>query len=199
MLFRSATDANASPATGTATLTVNITGANDTPAPPTLNGGSAINANESATLAAATLGTLAATDAENGTLTYTLVAGSGAMYWAAQREDDRMLDSRLEDLARTVLSFAEHEITEILGEGRTEIDRLQDVDGQLVFADNVIYASGYKGQTAALTPQTGRPVWTHEVATNKFIVHPCPVDFSLKEFLTFDIRGLEQIGDLFKK
>ena len=72
-----ATDANASPATGTATLTVNITGANDTPAPPTLNGGSAINANESATLAAATLGTLAATDAENGTLTYTLVAGSG--------------------------------------------------------------------------------------------------------------------------
>lgn len=51
----------------------------------------------------------------------TLVAGSGAMYWAAQREDDRMLDSRLEDLARTVLSFAEHEITEILGEGRTEL------------------------------------------------------------------------------
>ncbi|HNW61494.1 MAG TPA: ATP-binding protein [Piscinibacter sp.] len=51
----------------------------------------------------------------------TLLAGGAAMYWAAQREDARLLDSRLEDLARTVLSFAEHEITEILGEGRTEL------------------------------------------------------------------------------
>lgn len=51
----------------------------------------------------------------------TLLAGGGAMYWAAQHEDQRLLDSRLEDLARTVLSFAEHEITEILGEGRTEL------------------------------------------------------------------------------
>jgi signal transduction histidine kinase len=51
----------------------------------------------------------------------TLVAGGGAMYWAAEREDRRLLDSRLEDLARTVLSFAEHEISEILGEGRTEL------------------------------------------------------------------------------
>lgn len=51
----------------------------------------------------------------------TLLAGSGAMYWAAEKEDERLLDSRLEDLARTVLSFSEHEITEILGEGRTEM------------------------------------------------------------------------------
>lgn len=50
-----------------------------------------------------------------------LVAGGGAMYWAAEKEDQRLLDSRLEDLARTVLSFAEHEITEILGDGRTEM------------------------------------------------------------------------------
>jgi signal transduction histidine kinase len=51
----------------------------------------------------------------------TLLAGGGAVYWAAQREDAHLLDSRLEDLARTVLSFSEHEITEILGEGRTEL------------------------------------------------------------------------------
>lgn len=51
----------------------------------------------------------------------TLLAGGGAMYWAADREDRRLLDSRLEDLARTVLSFSEHEISEILGEGRTEL------------------------------------------------------------------------------
>jgi outer membrane protein assembly factor BamB len=51
------------------------------------------------------------------------------------------------------------------GEGRTEIDRLQDIDGQIVFANGVLYAAGYKGQTAALTAQTGRPVWTHEIAS----------------------------------
>ena len=51
----------------------------------------------------------------------TLLAGSAAMFWAAEKEDQRLLDSRLEDLARTVLSFSEHEITEILGEGRTEM------------------------------------------------------------------------------
>ncbi|WP_347259870.1 outer membrane protein assembly factor BamB [Rudaea sp.] len=51
------------------------------------------------------------------------------------------------------------------GEGRTEIDRLQDVDGQLAVADGIVYAAGYKGQTAALSAQTGRPVWTHEVGT----------------------------------
>lgn len=50
-----------------------------------------------------------------------LLAGGSAMYWAAEKEDQRLLDSRLEDLARTVLSFAEHEITEILGDGRTEM------------------------------------------------------------------------------
>lgn len=51
------------------------------------------------------------------------------------------------------------------GEGRTEIDRLQDVDGQISVVDNIVYASGYKGQTAALIAQTGRPIWTHEVAS----------------------------------
>ena len=50
------------------------------------------------------------------------------------------------------------------GEGRTEIDRLQDVDGQISVVDNTVYATGYKGQTAALIAQTGRPLWTHELA-----------------------------------
>jgi outer membrane protein assembly factor BamB len=51
------------------------------------------------------------------------------------------------------------------GEGRTEIDRLQDVDGQIAVVDNIVYATGYKGQTAALIAQTGRPVWTHELGS----------------------------------
>lgn len=50
------------------------------------------------------------------------------------------------------------------GEGRSEIERLQDVDGQLAVADGVVYASGYRGQVVALISQTGRPLWTHELS-----------------------------------
>jgi|KBSMisStandDraft_5_1062788.scaffolds.fasta_scaffold12627_6 outer membrane protein assembly factor BamB len=49
------------------------------------------------------------------------------------------------------------------GEGRGEIERIQDVDGMLAFDSGVVYAAGYRGQTAALIAQTGRPLWTHEV------------------------------------
>ena len=51
------------------------------------------------------------------------------------------------------------------GEGRTEIDRLQDIDGPLVLADNIVYATSYRGQTGALIAQTGRPIWTHELGS----------------------------------
>ncbi|HEX3895961.1 MAG TPA: outer membrane protein assembly factor BamB [Rudaea sp.] len=51
------------------------------------------------------------------------------------------------------------------GEGRTEIERIQDVDGPISVVDGVVYASGYHGQVAALVAQTGRPLWTHVVSS----------------------------------
>jgi signal transduction histidine kinase len=48
------------------------------------------------------------------------LAGGTAMYFAADEENDRMFDARLQDLARTVISFAEHEILEIQNDGRTD-------------------------------------------------------------------------------
>jgi len=50
------------------------------------------------------------------------------------------------------------------GEGRSEIQRLQDIDGTVAVANGVVYASGYHGQVAALIAQTGRPLWTHELS-----------------------------------
>jgi len=55
----------------------------------------------------------------------TLIAGGGAMFAAAEKEDERLLDARLQDLARTVLSFSEHEIAEIIGEGRSELVHIE--------------------------------------------------------------------------
>lgn len=50
------------------------------------------------------------------------------------------------------------------GEGRTELDRLQDVDGNVVFADGVVYAGAYHGMVAALIADSGRPLWTHPIS-----------------------------------
>ncbi len=51
------------------------------------------------------------------------------------------------------------------GEGRTEIERLEDVDGTVAVSDGVVYASAYRGHIAALIAQTGRPLWTHEISS----------------------------------
>jgi outer membrane protein assembly factor BamB len=50
------------------------------------------------------------------------------------------------------------------GEGRTEIERLQDADGGLVVDSGVVYASAYRGLVGALIAQSGRPLWTHNLS-----------------------------------
>lgn len=51
------------------------------------------------------------------------------------------------------------------GEGRTELARLQDIDGGIAVADGVVYAAGYQGMTAALIAGSGRPLWTHPLSS----------------------------------
>jgi outer membrane protein assembly factor BamB len=51
------------------------------------------------------------------------------------------------------------------GEGRTELARLQDIDGDVAVADGVVYAAGYQGMTAALIADSGRPLWTHPLSS----------------------------------
>jgi outer membrane protein assembly factor BamB len=51
------------------------------------------------------------------------------------------------------------------GEGRTEVERLSDVDGDLMVAGENIYAIGYRGQVAALAATTGRPMWQRDVSS----------------------------------
>ncbi|MBB6599253.1 outer membrane protein assembly factor BamB [Luteimonas sp. MC1825] len=49
-----------------------------------------------------------------------------------------------------------------LGDGRTELDRMADVDGAPVLEDAVLFASSYKGRTMAFDAPTGRPLWASE-------------------------------------
>jgi outer membrane protein assembly factor BamB len=48
------------------------------------------------------------------------------------------------------------------GEGRSELDRMADVDGTPVLDETTLYATSYKGQTMAIDGPSGRPMWTHD-------------------------------------
>jgi len=44
-------------------------------------------------------------------------------------------------------------------QGRTELERLIDIDGRAVLVDEVIYASSYQGRVGAIAKATGRGIW----------------------------------------
>jgi outer membrane protein assembly factor BamB len=47
------------------------------------------------------------------------------------------------------------------GEGRTEIDRLNDVDGSILLDGSVLYGVAYHGNLVAVDGPSGRPIWAH--------------------------------------
>jgi outer membrane protein assembly factor BamB len=51
------------------------------------------------------------------------------------------------------------------GEGRTEVERLSDVDGNLVSDGSTLYAAAYRGQVVALALDTGRPIWQRDLSS----------------------------------
>ena len=52
-----------------------------------------------------------------------------------------------------------------LSRGRTEIDRLVDIDSELVIKGSIIYAVAYHGNLAALDVETGRVLWKREISS----------------------------------
>jgi outer membrane protein assembly factor BamB len=51
------------------------------------------------------------------------------------------------------------------GEGRTDIDRMNDADGSVVLDGNTLYASAYHGSLTAVEGPSGRPLWTRPFST----------------------------------
>ena len=66
----------------------------------------------------------------------------------------------------TIAVFAREDGNELwsqtvaLPTGRTDVDRMVDVDATPVFADGVFYAASYQGKLAALAAQGGRELWS---------------------------------------
>lgn len=46
--------------------------------------------------------------------------------------------------------------------GRTELERMVDIDGSLVLQDGVLYVAAFNGHVAGLDEQTGRVLWQRE-------------------------------------
>lgn len=51
------------------------------------------------------------------------------------------------------------------GEGRTEVERLADVDGEIVADAGEVFAVGYRGQLVALGATDGRPEWQRDLSS----------------------------------
>ncbi|MEO6264808.1 MAG: outer membrane protein assembly factor BamB, partial [Luteimonas sp.] len=47
-------------------------------------------------------------------------------------------------------------------DGRTELERIADVDGTPALDGAILYATSYKKQTMALDAPSGRPLWAHD-------------------------------------
>ena len=54
----------------------------------------------------------------------------------------------------------------MLPQGRTELDRLVDVDGMPIFADGLLYAVSYQGRLKALGAQDGSVIWDIEASSH---------------------------------
>ena len=50
-------------------------------------------------------------------------------------------------------------------QGRSELDRVVDIDGGLLLVDNVLYVASYQGRAAALDVGTGRVLWQREASS----------------------------------
>ncbi len=50
-------------------------------------------------------------------------------------------------------------------EGRTELERMIDLDGDMKIVDDVLYAATYNGGVTAMTLDTGRVLWTRDMST----------------------------------
>lgn len=51
--------------------------------------------------------------------------------------------------------------------GRTELEKLSDIDGDLVVDGEIIYVAGYQGAIAAISRSSGRTLWTQKSSSHR--------------------------------
>lgn len=74
-------------------------------------------------------------------------------------DNGQVVGLRIEDGAQA------WEQTVAIGEGRTELDRMVDIDGEMVTESRDLFAASFNGQVVALSLDGGRPLWNREVSS----------------------------------
>lgn len=57
------------------------------------------------------------------------------------------------------------EVRVAISQGRSEIERIVDVDGTMVLAGNELYAASYQGRVVAIDAASGRKLWQQDVSS----------------------------------
>lgn len=52
-------------------------------------------------------------------------------------------------------------------QGRSDLDRLSDIDGALAVVGQDLYAAGYQGRLAAVASESGQVLWSRELSSNE--------------------------------
>ena len=50
--------------------------------------------------------------------------------------------------------------------GRSELERMSDIDGEIVYLDGVVYAVSLNGRVIAIDMDTGRSIWTKDLSSH---------------------------------
>ena len=69
--------------------------------------------------------------------------------------------------------------------GRSDLDRLSDVDGSIIVVGQDIYAAGYQGKLAAIASESGQIIWAKDISTHVGV----SVDF-------VNVYSLDESGEL---
>ncbi|HEX5756285.1 MAG TPA: outer membrane protein assembly factor BamB [Arenimonas sp.] len=86
------------------------------------------------------------------------VAGQGAVY--VGYDDGSVIVLRLEDGARGW----EQSVAD--PDGRTELDRMADIDGEMQVGLNELYAVSFHDRMMSISTANGRPLWTRDVGSH---------------------------------
>ncbi len=87
----------------------------------------------------------------------TLLAVNGALFFGAD-------DGKLVALSQADGSTL-WQLPIATGEGRTDIQRLNDADGRVTFANGTLYVDAYHGNVMAVDPATGHALWSRPLSS----------------------------------
>lgn len=65
--------------------------------------------------------------------------------------------------------------------GRSDLDRLADVDGAIVAIGQDVYAAGYQGRVASIAAESGQVLWSREISSHKGVAADWNSAYTVKD------------------